>query len=302
MPKKLRVGIFGIGSMGEKHLQKYLSMPDISVVGINDTDLERLNYISSKYNVSDYSYEDLIDKIDIASITTTTKNQFIIAHDCLKCKIHILLEKPMTGSSELLSSLRDLAEKNNIVLQPGLIERFNPIVDVIIQSTDFCLNNEILLARSIPYDGRAQDVNVIKDLGLHDLDLCFHMFGRFFGMAECKCRTNKTTPSIDFFSGKFLFNNAKCKIICMRDSKDRFISGAVENNFLYMKFNLYKRTADIQYKDRDLKSYINYSNIDPLFNEIRSFICSVRNHEEPKVTAKDGIRVLKLIEDIELGL
>ena len=302
MIKILKVGVFGVGSMGEKHLQKYLSMPDIAVVGIVDTDPERLKYISSKYGVPSYPYEDLIKKINIASIVTPPKSHYHIAKDCLESGVHILLEKPMTGSSESLSSLNELAIKVGVILQPGLIERFNPIVDLIIQSTDFCLNNEVIFARSIPYDNRVKDISIIRDLGLHDLDLCLFIFGKFLQVSECKYNITKFTPFPDFFSGKFLFNTNKCKIISMRNSKDRFVSGIVENNFLHLAFNLYKRTADIQYKDRNLNSHINYASVDPLFNELRSLICAVRGRGEPKVTARDGIRVLKLIEHIESGL
>jgi len=302
MIKRLKVGIFGVGSMGEKHLQKYLSMPDISVVGINDVDSERLKYISSKYNIPSCPYGDLIRKINIASIATPPESHYPIANDLLSLGVHTLLEKPMTGSSELLSSLNGLAIERGVILQPGLIERFNPIVDLIIQSTDFCLNNEAIFARSIPYDNRAKDISIIKDLGLHDLDLCLFIFGKFLQIGECKYNLTKLTPFPDFFSGKFLFNTNKCKIISMRNSKDKFVSGVIENNFLYLKFNLYKRTADIQYKDRNLNSHINYASVDPLFNELRSLICTVREHGEPKVTARDGIRVLRLIEYIESGL
>jgi len=48
--KKLRLGVVGVGYLGEFHAQKYSSMEDIDLVGLVDINLERAQEMARKYN------------------------------------------------------------------------------------------------------------------------------------------------------------------------------------------------------------------------------------------------------------
>uniref|UniRef100_A0A6M3L0T6 Putative oxidoreductase family protein n=1 Tax=viral metagenome TaxID=1070528 RepID=A0A6M3L0T6_9ZZZZ len=275
--KKLKIGLIGVDEVGVTHLHKYLSMLDIEFVGISDEDSQRLKYISYKYNIKAYSYLDLLEKVNAVSVISSNEN---IINDCLNKKIHVLLEKPMTGSSKLLSFLRESAEKNNVILQPGLVERFNPIVDIILQSTDFCIHNTVMFERSV-----SSNINPIHIID--ELDLCFYLFG-------------KINEIIDESNYLFKFGNTDC-FIQTNITNQNYRYCTVENDFLTGIFNFFEKTASIQHKERNCKSYINFNKTDPLFNEIRSFLCAIRNDEEAVVTPKDGVKVLKLIEELKYG-
>ena len=47
--KRLRVGVIGVGHLGEYHVQKYKAMPDVNLVGVVDTDWRRAQEIALRY-------------------------------------------------------------------------------------------------------------------------------------------------------------------------------------------------------------------------------------------------------------
>ena len=61
-----KVGIVGVGKMGEYHVGVLSEMLETNLVGIVDNNIERANLISERYNVPCY-YEckDLITKVDM---------------------------------------------------------------------------------------------------------------------------------------------------------------------------------------------------------------------------------------------
>ncbi|TET92653.1 MAG: gfo/Idh/MocA family oxidoreductase, partial [Desulfobacteraceae bacterium] len=63
--KRLRLGVVGVGYLGEFHAQKYASMEDIDLVGLADKNLERAQEMARKYNTKAYnSHTELLSRVD----------------------------------------------------------------------------------------------------------------------------------------------------------------------------------------------------------------------------------------------
>tara|TARA_B100001173_G_C15543186_1_gene360514 strand:+ start:222 stop:500 length:279 start_codon:yes stop_codon:yes gene_type:complete len=69
----IKVGIMGVGHLGEIHLKLISNSKLFTLVGFYDNNQERATLISEKYNVISYtSYDDLCNDIDAVIICTPT--------------------------------------------------------------------------------------------------------------------------------------------------------------------------------------------------------------------------------------
>jgi len=116
--KKLRVGVVGVGYLGQFHAEKYSRMNDIELAGVVDIDKSQAEDVARKVNTTAYlNYKDLFGKVDAVSIAVPTPAHFEVAKDFLKNDIDILIEKPMTETTEDADELIRFAESRKISLK-----------------------------------------------------------------------------------------------------------------------------------------------------------------------------------------
>ena len=102
-----------------------------------------------------------------------TEMHFEVAKDVLAHNVHMLIEKPITYDLKEADKLIHMARKRNLVLQVGLIERFNPAI----KKLEPLLKNPVFLEshRMNLFTTRGLDVDVVLDLMIHDLDIILHL-------------------------------------------------------------------------------------------------------------------------------
>lgn len=166
----LKVGIFGVGHLGRIHLQQWLEIPGVEVIGFYDPDEDNAAQAIAACQVKRYTdAEQLIDDAHILDIVTTTTRHFEIAKRCLLKSRHIFLEKPMTHTMEEARELVKLVHEANVKCQIGHVERYNPAF--------LALRNQhieplfIETHRLAQFNPRGTDVAVILDLMIHDIDI-----------------------------------------------------------------------------------------------------------------------------------
>jgi predicted dehydrogenase len=172
--EKLRVGVIGVGHLGEFHVQKYKAIPTAELVGIVDTDLERANEVGGRYGTRVFrERSELLDRIDGVSLVVPTEMHFDVAKDILSKGVHLLIEKPITYKAKPADTLVRMAQERDLVLQVGLIERFNPAV----VKMESLLNEPVFIEshRMNQFTTRGIDVDVVLDLMIHDLDIILHV-------------------------------------------------------------------------------------------------------------------------------
>ncbi|HEX4349514.1 MAG TPA: Gfo/Idh/MocA family oxidoreductase, partial [Verrucomicrobiae bacterium] len=114
---------------------------------------------------------------DALNIVTPTTTHFEIAKTLLSHGKHVLVEKPMTDSSEQAAELCELALKKNCILQVGHVERFNPVFKFLENAATE--PKFIECSRLSPFpaththatNARSTDIGVVLDLMIHDLDI-----------------------------------------------------------------------------------------------------------------------------------
>ncbi len=170
---KIKVAVLGTGSLGQHHARIYSELHAagaVELTGIFDAHTETARKIAEKHKLRVFtSVAEAAAASDAMNIATPTTTHFEIAKQLLAAGKHVLVEKPMTDNSAQAAELCELAQKNNLVLQVGHVERFNPVFTFL--QTIATEPKFIECHRLSPFPARSTDIGVVLDLMIHDLDI-----------------------------------------------------------------------------------------------------------------------------------
>jgi predicted dehydrogenase len=167
---RLRVGVVGVGHLGKEHARILSGMPDITLVGVADPNMNQAEAVALRCGTQAFSeHRPLLDCVDAAVIAAPTAYHHGISCDFLRRGISLLVEKPLTAELDPADELVTLATQNRALLQVGHVERFNP---AFVEFRRHALQPKyITCERCSGFSGRSTDVGVVLDLMIHDLDL-----------------------------------------------------------------------------------------------------------------------------------
>jgi predicted dehydrogenase len=308
--KKVRVGVIGVGYLGQFHAEKYANIPEAELVGIVDSDAVRAAQVASKLKTRSFTDSaQLIGRVDAVSIVVPTAQHYRVAKHLLEQGIHILLEKPITVTLEQADELISLATGKRLILQVGHIERYNPAVTAIkslLKSPRY-----MTAERAAPFTVRCTDVNVVLDLMIHDLDIVMDLAGSAPKEVSA-AGVSIITKEIDVASVRIAFQSGCIADITasrVSDEKKRLLR-LFDNGVVYTgDFQTQKSTRS--YKSEDSTPTLVVQDIsvdrhDTLAEEIRAFVQSVQHDVRPLVSGIEGRRALALArtvtENIEKGI
>jgi predicted dehydrogenase len=167
---KIRTAVVGAGKMGQIHAKVLSKLPQSSLVGIVDIQLEKAKKLAKEYKCAAFAdAKELLGKVDAVTISAPTKSHLELAELFISNNIPILIEKPLAASAADGEKIVALAEKNNTVVAVGHSERCNPVVQAMKR-----LKIEpkfIEAVRISPYPFRSTDIGVVLDVMIHDIDI-----------------------------------------------------------------------------------------------------------------------------------
>lgn len=304
---KLRVGVIGVGHLGEYHVQKYKNLPMVDLVGIVDTNPDRANEIARNYNTTAYKrHHEILKKVDAVSLAVPTVSHFQVAKDVLSHGIHLLIEKPITYKLEPADALINLANEKNLILQVGFVERFNPAIVKMMS----LLKNPVFIEahRMNIFTQRGTDTDVVFDLMIHDLDIILNMVSSKVKELHA-VGMSVVTGMTDIANARMIFENGVvANLSTSRVSHKNIRKIRVYQPDLYMEADCLKRSINITRLDNGNGELANlcelrpetsqYPDCDHLADEIGSFVRSVMNKSRPVVPGEDGRRALKISLEI----
>ncbi|MDJ0817411.1 MAG: Gfo/Idh/MocA family oxidoreductase [Desulfobacterales bacterium] len=171
---EIRVGVIGVGYLGQYHAEKYSQMDNVNLVGVADIDQARAEAIAARYDSRAFTdYRDLLCKVDAVSIVVPTESHFDVGLESLKRDVDVMIEKPMTTTLEQADKLIEIAETKRRILQVGHLERFNPAV---LALKDFITRPMFIEVHRLSiFKDRSTDVSVVLDLMIHDIDILLNI-------------------------------------------------------------------------------------------------------------------------------
>lgn len=170
----MNISVIGIGHLGMIHAKLLKQRDDIALIGISDASREREEYVAKELDISIHESMDIaIEKSDAVIISASTKAHYDIAKKAIIAGKHCFIEKPITSTYQEAVELITLAEANNVIVQVGHVERFNP---ALMSLKTYAIEPLFIEAhRLAQFKPRATDVSVIHDLMIHDIDIVLWM-------------------------------------------------------------------------------------------------------------------------------
>mgnify|MGYP000925113698 FL=1 len=135
MDRKL-LCVVGGGYWGKNHIKTLYEMGNLG--GIVEKDKGRLDDHLSKYNVQGFGdLEDAIkEKFDGYIVATPAITHYAIGKKLLESGLNVLIEKPMTLSSDHAKKLVEIAMKSGVELMVGHVLLFHPAIKKIKEIID----------------------------------------------------------------------------------------------------------------------------------------------------------------------
>lgn len=323
---RLRMGVVGVGHLGQSHARILASLPGVELVGVVDVNFDQARTVAERYGTRAFAdYRELVPQVDAVSVVVPTTHHHVVARTFLENQIPVMVEKPITLSLNEADELVQSAEKNGVELQVGHIERFNPAFEE--------LNRRKIQPKFIecerhgPFTGRSMDIGVVLDLMIHDLDLLLALNGGHVREVEA-LGTTIFGGHEDVVNARLRFSNGcVAHVTASRVSptpKRRMRvwapEGYVTIDFMSKKLYLMQPTPELRrhgltlqsmsederarIKDEIFTEYVQTREIDcnrgadQLTRELQHFVDCVQQRRTPRVTGEDGRAALALAERI----
>jgi predicted dehydrogenase len=180
----IRVGVIGFGYWGPNLVRNFAEARGGRVTFVSDLSADRLAVAARRYPGIQTSVRsrDLIEssEVDAVVIATPVDTHFDLALAAFQAGKHVLVEKPLTSSSEQAHRLIDEAERRRLVLMVDHTFAYSSPVDKMRELTMAGELGEIYYFDSVRINlGLFQrDVNVLWDLAVHDLSIMDFVLGR----------------------------------------------------------------------------------------------------------------------------
>jgi predicted dehydrogenase len=308
--REIRAAVVGAGRLGSLHAAKYAALPGVKLTHVVDIDANRAAQLAAEYGaVAATDFRALGQHVDVVTIASPGVTHFEIASHLLRVGRDVLLEKPMAAAVEDARALTALAESTDRILQIGHLERFNPVVNhlrSILSKPRF-----VECHRLAPFTERGTDVDVVLDLMVHDLDVLMSLTGADATSVEA-LGVAVLTDQIDVANARIRFSNGMIanlnvsRVAPRRERKIRFFQpdAYISVDYEARRIQIYRKSPAPAGTAFPIISaeQVDLGEADPLADEVAAFIAAVRDRTTPAVTARDGLRVIELIERIRISM
>ena len=296
---KLRIGIAGLGHIGKNHARILSELPDCELAAVFDTNPEAAREIAEKYGTRAVAtLEEFAGAVEAATIATPTPTHFSIAEHLLKAGRHLLVEKPITETTEDARKLVELAHEAGRMLQVGHVERFNPVMSKL---EELLTKPRFIEAHRLsPYPNRSLEIGVVLDLMIHDLEIILHLV-----RSPVKSIDAVGVPVLsrgeDIATVRLHFQNGcVANVTASRISPEKLRKIRVFQREGYVSLDYQNQTGEI-YRltgGRIVREEVEIEKGEPLKRELAAFVDCARQGKQPKVSGFEGAAALELAVEI----
>jgi predicted dehydrogenase len=175
--KEVRLAVVGVGHLGRHHARVAASLAGIRMVGVHDHHPGRAEEVGREFSLPILPDVNAVaSEAEAVVVATPTVTHAEIAGFFLDRGLHVLVEKPIAARVTEADDLLARARRARRILQVGHVERYNPAIEAalgLVSSPRF-----IEVHRLGVFTARSLDVDVVRDLMIHDLQIVSSIVGR----------------------------------------------------------------------------------------------------------------------------
>ena len=318
----MKVGIIGLGRIGQVHLESLSNISEVEIVFVSDIDETLCMETSKKYNILRYSlkYEDLVSDPEVQAVFVCSPSNLHYTHvsACLSNNKLVFCEKPLEIDVEKIKTLINKYPNINKRLMVGFNRRFDPNFSFVKNNIHKIGKPTILKITS--RDPQPPSIDYIKssggifmDMTIHDFDMASFLVGAkpisIFATGSVNYDSQFIGIDIDTALVTIKFENG---VICNIDNSRKCTYGYdqrleflgdqgmlsadnVKNHHasLFNSSGLQSSLCKDFFIDRYTQAY---------FIENQSFVHCAQNNNEFPVTAEDALNALKFAQAANLSL
>ena len=297
--KRPRVGVVGVGHIGSNHARLYAEIPAADFTAVYDVDLARASAIAKKYGVAAAkSLEEFAELVDAASVSTPTSSHHQIALALLRRGKHLLIEKPIAENPQHATELAELAARNQLVLQVGHVERFNPVLSAL--EARLTHPRFIEAHRLSSYPNRSTDIGVVLDLMIHDLEIILHLVRSPVQNIDA-VGVPVLSRGEDIANARIRFENGcVANVTSSRISPERMRKIRVFQEDAYLSLDYEKQSGEIYRREsgKITRDKVPIEREEPLKQQLVSFIECASTGRQPRVSGFQATAALELAVEI----
>jgi len=325
----LGIGIIGYGYWGPNLVRNFMEAPGSTVISVSDLRPARLAELRNRYPTikTTQNYQELLDDpaIDAIAIATPVTSHFDLAIRALQSRKHVLVEKPLTATSEQGRQLIQEAGSLGLVLMVDHTFVYTGAIRKISELISTNAFGEIYYYDSVRVNlGLFQhDVNVIWDLAVHDLSLLDFLLPfkpvavSATGISHIPGQPENIAYITLFFAGSQI---AHVHVNWLAPVKvRRTLIGGSEKMIVYddlepsEKVKIYDKGVTVSHQSEAVYELLvgyrsgdmwapKLDNTEALRTETIHFINCIENNKAPLTDAASGLRIVRLLEAAEISM
>ncbi len=293
--KKIKTGVAGVGYLGQHHARIYSELANADLVGIYEVNDERASEICEKLACERFdSIEELGEACEAVSVVVPTDLHYEVAIPLLNKGCHLLIEKPLCTSLEEAEAIVSTARENDVQVQVGHIEHYNPVMSYLEEAVD---RPQFMTAdRLAPFQPRGTEVGVVLDLMIHDIGIVLQLAKSPIERID-SVGVSVLSPTEDIANARIQFaNGCVANLNASRVSSKKLREIRIFQSATYLSLDFMNQSGHLVKRNKmELqKSEIPIEKGEPLKLELASFIESVLQAQEPKVGASLGKSALEV--------
>jgi predicted dehydrogenase len=325
----INFGVIGYGYWGPNLVRNLFEVAETQVLAVSDMRADRLEQVKLRYPSVTVStdFNDLLNNpnIDAIAIATPVHTHYELALQALQSGKHVMVEKPMTSTSEQALHLIEEATRRKLTLLVDHTFVYTGAVRKIKAIADSGKLGDILYYDSTRINlGLFQrDVDVIWDLAVHDLAIMDYILP-FSPCAVAATGINHLfggTENLAYLTMFFEQNViAHVNVNWLSPVKvRRTLLGGTKQMIVYddmepsEKVKVYDKGVTVNGSTDSLyKALVGYRSGDmfapqldvseALKVEIQHFADCIRNGEEPITGGQAGLRVVRILESASISM
>ena len=333
MQNKLRIAVVGFGLIGKRHCELISQSPQLDILGVCDSDTNRLSLAKS---FTKNLYQDLPEMLseirpDGIILATPTPLHKVQGIQCLSEGIPLLIEKPITVTSQEAISLIEISRSNDIHLLTGHHRRHNGIIK---EAKKVIMDGAIGEIRSVQatcwfykpdHYFNASPWRTKKGAGplsvnlVHDIDLLRYLCGEIKSVFATSVPSSRGFENEDTANGIIKFASGAIGTINISDSivspwsweltsnenssfhatnQSCYIIGGSKGSLSLPDLNVWCHNDGLDWMTPINATQLKHNDVDPLKEQIEHFARVIRKEESPIVSGEEGLKSLKVIEAI----
>lgn len=307
--RPVRTAVVGVGRLGAEHARILSLLPASRLVGVHDRRPYRAEEVAEEVGGGARAarrLEPLLEEAEAVVVAVPTRAHYEVGRAVLEAGCHALVEKPLAASLERARELSEVAERRDLRLCVGRVERFNPAVR---SGRSYVRSPRFMIAERLsPFRRRGTDVGVVLDLMIHDLDLVLSMAGAPVRDTDA-VGVSVLTDSVDLANARLEFedgavaqvtasrvsaNSARRLRVFQESGQLSLDLASGDGEFLRRRAPGVPVREDAGIREVAEREVIGGDGREPLRLEVEGFLRTVRGDGGEALTAREALPALEL--------